>query len=352
MKKKLSIIIPCYKVEQYLNKCVESIVRNKSAEIEIILVDDGSPDNIPHMCDSWAETDTRIKVIHQENCGLSVARNTGFEASNGTYTWFVDSDDWLTNNAVDTVLSLIDSFPEIDVFITPLLWASDDPRKNWIDIMVGKNTTMSGIEYLEKFPNGATPRNIMKSSLLKSSGIRFAPKILHEDGLFGIELYHIADKVLVLSKYLYNYRQRSGSIMHTITIKNAYSHISMHKLLMDFMVKNITIEKQNDFKLRYLSFFRSSIGIVWHLRNTDDFKLFVKNTMDYRISQYEECAGQENYFGKKILLAEAYNPILWHYIMHCKEIAMHRIKYSTKNILVKIGIFDILYDIVKGKKVI
>lgn len=84
----ISIIVPVYKVEKYLDKCVESIVEQTYKNLEIILVDDGSPDNCPAMCDRWAEKDSRIKVIHKENGGLSSARNAGLDACTGEYIYF------------------------------------------------------------------------------------------------------------------------------------------------------------------------------------------------------------------------------------------------------------------------
>lgn len=102
--KLISVIVPIYNVEKYLDKCIESIVNQTYKNLEIILVDDGSPDNCPRMCDYWASRDERIKVIHKKNGGLSSARNAGFEASNGEYVSFVDSDDWLDENTFEELL--------------------------------------------------------------------------------------------------------------------------------------------------------------------------------------------------------------------------------------------------------
>ena len=92
---KISVIVPVYKVEKYLDRCVESIVNQTYKNLEIILVDDGSPDNCPAICDAWANKDERIKVIHKENGGVSSARNRGIDAATGDYIGFVDSDDWI-----------------------------------------------------------------------------------------------------------------------------------------------------------------------------------------------------------------------------------------------------------------
>ena len=99
----VSVIVPIYNVEKYLEKCIESIVNQTYKNLEIILVDDGSPDNCPAICDEWAQKDSRIKVIHKKNGGLSSARNAGLEVSNGEYISFVDSDDWLDENTFEEV---------------------------------------------------------------------------------------------------------------------------------------------------------------------------------------------------------------------------------------------------------
>lgn len=92
---KVSVIVPIYKVESYLDQCVQSIVDQTYKNLEIILVDDGSPDHCPIVCDAWAEKDSRIRVIHKENGGFSSARNVGLDAATGDYIQFVDSDDWI-----------------------------------------------------------------------------------------------------------------------------------------------------------------------------------------------------------------------------------------------------------------
>ena len=91
----ISVIVPVYRTEAYLDRCIESIVDQTYTNLEIILVDDGSPDRCPQMCDEWARRDTRIRVIHKKNGGLSDARNAGMAAATGEYIGFVDSDDWI-----------------------------------------------------------------------------------------------------------------------------------------------------------------------------------------------------------------------------------------------------------------
>ena len=104
---KISVIVPVYKVEKYLDRCVESIVNQTYKNLEIILVDDGSPDNCPAMCDAWIEKDERIRVIHKENGGLSSARNAALDISTGEYVCFVDSDDWIDSDMIEVLVRCV-----------------------------------------------------------------------------------------------------------------------------------------------------------------------------------------------------------------------------------------------------
>ena len=102
----VSVIVPVYKVEKCLDECLKSIVGQTYKKLEIILVDDGSPDNCPAMCDLWAQKDGRIKVIHKPNGGLSSARNAGLDISCGNFVMFVDSDDWIDESTVQSLLAI------------------------------------------------------------------------------------------------------------------------------------------------------------------------------------------------------------------------------------------------------
>lgn len=111
---KISVIIPVYGVEKYLDRCVSSVVSQSYKDLEIILVDDGSPDNCPKMCDEWASRDARIRTVHRENGGLSCARNTGLSVATGDYVTFVDSDDWIEPDIYDYCIKLFEQYKEAD----------------------------------------------------------------------------------------------------------------------------------------------------------------------------------------------------------------------------------------------
>ena len=114
MSELISVIIPIYKVEDYLDECISSVVNQTHKNLEIILVDDGSPDNCGMMCDEWAKKDDRIKVVHKSNGGLSDARNAGLNIAVGEYIAFIDSDDFIMPNMFEELYSAFDT-PEIDI---------------------------------------------------------------------------------------------------------------------------------------------------------------------------------------------------------------------------------------------
>ena len=116
----ISVIIPVYNVEKYIDKCIDSVVNQTYKNLEIILVDDGSPDNCPEICDKWANKDGRIKVIHQENRGLAGARQSGVKAARGDYIAFVDSDDWIDFNAYERCVQMINTY-QCDIVIMDFL---------------------------------------------------------------------------------------------------------------------------------------------------------------------------------------------------------------------------------------
>lgn len=106
----ISVIVPVYNVEKYLDRCIKSILNSTFQDFELLLIDDGSPDNCPKLCDEWAKKDQRIKVIHQANKGLSAARNTGIENSHGRFITFIDSDDWISKDLFAVLMRIIKEY--------------------------------------------------------------------------------------------------------------------------------------------------------------------------------------------------------------------------------------------------
>lgn len=130
---KLSIIIPVYRTEGTLDRCVETVLRQDDPAMEVILVDDGSPDRCPALCDEWAAKDDRIRVIHKENGGLSDARNAGIAIATGDYVTFVDSDDYLADDTYRPLMERLRQEPEIDILEYPVFVHYGSPRQHLLD---------------------------------------------------------------------------------------------------------------------------------------------------------------------------------------------------------------------------
>ena len=145
----ISVIVPVYKVEQYLDECVQSIRKQTYTNLEIILVDDGSPDRCPEMCDDYAKQDSRIKVIHKNNGGLSSARNAGLEVMSGDYFGFVDSDDYIENQMYEILLKHIDESTQISSCC--IYQIEETGNISPLIPFCEHNTYYRGISFLESF---------------------------------------------------------------------------------------------------------------------------------------------------------------------------------------------------------
>ncbi len=211
----ISVIVPIYKVEAFMHKCVDSILRQTFTDFELILVDDGSPDNCGALCDAYAKKDGRVRVIHKKNGGLSDARNAGIEIAEGKYIAFVDSDDWVS----DTFLSVMhDEAVRTDADIVAVNFhkvyddRSDPPQEI-------KPSVCTGTQSMERlYANESIYINIACNKLYKRAlfdNICYPVGRLHEDGLTTYKLLYQAKKVSLLQEDLYCYYQRPTSIMNT-----------------------------------------------------------------------------------------------------------------------------------------
>lgn len=209
----ISVIIPVYKVEKYLHKCVSSVMSQSYKNLEIILIDDGSPDNCPKLCDDFALMDSRIKVIHKTNGGLSSARNAGLDIATGDYIAFVDSDDWVENNAYEEMLKLAD--------------------KSGAEIVCCGAVKTDGEKDIEKcfcyYPTGTvcSAKDIVRDILTDKIGsqvwralysrkcwekLRFPDGRLYEDIPTTFKAYLMANKVAFIDECYYKYRMNMNGI--------------------------------------------------------------------------------------------------------------------------------------------
>ncbi len=225
---KVSIIVPVYKVEKYLDKCVDSIVNQTYKDIEIILVDDGSPDNCPKMCDDWAIKDDRIKVIHKENGGLSDARNTGLEVSTGDYVGFVDGDDVVSNVMYEKLIDLIsNSNSQISMCQFARFIEGNSPNYTIKDdvSVFGQNEALKEI-LKEKIGNHVCNK-LFKRELFDN--ISFTKGVAYEDIFIFYKLVLKANKIAITDSKLYGYMQRRDSITNKCTVKNVRDYLKANK---------------------------------------------------------------------------------------------------------------------------
>lgn len=218
---KVSFILPIYNVEKYLSECVESILVQTYRDFEILLVDDGSPDNCPALCDEWAKKDSRIKPLHKSNGGSSDARNYGFEHAQGDYVIFVDSDDfWVGKDCLGNLMKVVDAHSECDFigFNCSYYYSDTKTYTKWVAYdknlsePIDKDTAMRSLVASGTLPMSACLKVISRKSL-SDMGLRFIKGTIAEDIPWFIDLLDGSKKCMFVNQYIYAYRQNvAGSV--------------------------------------------------------------------------------------------------------------------------------------------
>ncbi len=224
----LSIIVPVYKVEKYLPKCIDSILAQTFRDFELILIDDGSPDNCGAICDDYAARDSRIKVIHQENAGVSAARNAGLDIAAGTYLGFVDSDDWIEPEMYETMIATAKE-KNVDVVVCGFRYTDlagveiCDKGVSSADILNIDKMLMDTFGLRQKLFYGAFTNKLIKSEVISKTRFRIGIA-LFEDCFTILELYKNCKKIAVIRRALYNYNASvEGSQGKTVSEKKILS---------------------------------------------------------------------------------------------------------------------------------
>lgn len=210
----ISVIVPIYKVEPYFDKCISSIVNQTYTNLEIILVDDGSPDQCPQMCDAWAEKDARIRVIHKENGGLSDARSAGMAVATGELMTFVDSDDWIDPDMYKHLYQrMVEDYSDIAACGVQMVWEDGTPPRILTRMgnhVLSKEEAMQAI-IEESWLKQPVWYKLYKTNLIKD--ILFPVGKYHEDVFWSYQAVDRANKISVSDHIGYYYLQRNGSIM-------------------------------------------------------------------------------------------------------------------------------------------
>ncbi|WP_261446480.1 glycosyltransferase [Streptococcus mitis] len=309
MTEKITVIVPVYNVENYLNKCLDSIITQTYKNIEIIVVNDGSTDASGEICKEFAEIDHRIIYIEQENAGLSAVRNTGLEIMSGDYVTFVDSDDWIEQDYLETLYKKIVEY-QADIAVGNYYSFNESEGMFYFHIL--------GDSYYEKvYDNVSIFENLYDSQEMKSFALisawgklykaglfeqlRFDIGKLGEDGYLNQKIYLLAEKIVYIHKGIYSYRIRNNSLSRTWTEK------WMHALV-DAMSERITLLANLGYPLeKHLAIYRQMLerslsnGMVSGLEETPTYKEF--ETKKYLLDKLEKIKNTQK---KAIVLAANY----------------------------------------------
>lgn len=238
----VSIIVPVYKVERYLPRCIESILGQTYTNFELILIDDGTPDRSGIICDRYAEKDSRIRVIHKENGGVSTARNAGIDAAKGEWITFIDSDDWVANDYLEVLLKPLEKY-NCDMTVGALEWkhilvSSSAHEERYIDIE--ENNSQEILSAINRTEFYGPWLKLFKKDIIEKNKLRFAVGIsLAEDAMFVNSYLKSCSKFYLTGKPIYFYNELNAS---SVTNRAPYfenihqwslQYINSHKAVLD-----------------------------------------------------------------------------------------------------------------------
>lgn len=307
----VSVIVPVYKVEKYLPRCIESIQNQTYKNLEIILVDDGSPDNSGAICDEYAKRDNRIKVIHQDNKGLSGARNAGLNCASGGYICFVDSDDYLDKDLVKENLQRLLA-EDADVIIFNIIEVHRNSTKKRFLVDGKEHDTLWNFS---KAPVSACCK-LYKADIWKN--LRFPVGLNHEDYYTMPYVVTRARKIITNEKYYYYYdRTNEGSITTNSALKSRYVYFLIELPKLEVSKGKFAYLRQYAMNTAFKNAFRAYHGDLWLRFLTEEQR---KRIEDF----FDEYKNESN------LLNTENRIYLWGY-QHCKLINRLRgIEYYFK----------------------
>lgn len=239
---KVSIIVPVYKAESYLHRCVDSLLAQTFLDYEILLIDDGSPDRSGVICDEYTEKDKRVCVFHKENGGVSSARNLGLDMAVGEFLLFIDSDDWIEKECIEHCMRCFEQ-NNVDLLQFELRIINLDGSIRYNRNI--KDVKLSNIEYLENNNlNVCVGGNVFRRCLIEKHNLRFDEKMkLGEDQKFVLNYIEHCSKIQSISKPYYNYFQNTGSAMHNTKTEDL---IYCAKKMADFKIVHPIIANHCD----------------------------------------------------------------------------------------------------------
>lgn len=267
MTELISVIIPIYKVEEYLDECIASVVAQTYKNIEIILVDDGSPDKCPAICDEWQKKDNRIRVIHKSNGGLSDARNAGLDISTGKYIIFVDSDDWIMPDMAEKLYNALVR-ENADIASCGIINCEKEKTAEWgCEDFAGSSEEIYSLLYDDsKYPVSVWNKLYRRSCW---ENLRFPVGKICEDAFTTYQLIHNANRIVMIPQALYCYRIRQGSIMTSSFSAKKMDEEEAWRVNWQFMEKHYPQLKKNAF-----DFYLQRVNVLIHTMSKDDVAKF------------------------------------------------------------------------------
>lgn len=312
---KYSVIVPVYNVEKYLAKCIDSLLKQTFENFEIVIVDDGSTDQSPVLCDEFAKNyPEQVRVIHQKNKGLGGARNTGIDHAKGEYLLFIDSDDYVETDLLASVDSTIE---ETDAQMVVFDYKCVDEEGNVLENVSAWNREKP-VFSLEQEPtflfsaNGACNK-VYSRKLFEQCQIRFPEKEWFEDLSTVVKLYPFAETIAYIDKSFYNYFQRNGSIMKNKNLDRNREIMSAADSSLNFYRSNGFYEKYKE-ELEYLAFLHvyilASVRVVKedsHSPLLQEFKEYtLKNVPNYKQNKYVQSMSKKEKLIVKLLEKNSY----------------------------------------------
>ena len=306
----VSVIIPVYNVETYLDECVQSVLDQTYRNVEIVLIDDGSTDGSTAICDKFAEKDSRIKVIHQENKGLSEARNVGYRNANGQFLYFLDSDDWIEKETIERLRTLLiqtnSSFAIFNAVCFQDGVSSNTYKRNPYErhgrYDVCSSEKMAKKQFMLDEYKPCIPLCFYKAGFIRNNNLSFMRGIAGEDELFSFYAYCTGERVAYCKDMLYHRRMRPGSIMTSSGKKlwkcDSY-YLIYEKMLSEWQEADVKKRKVvSEFIVRIVK----SYMRMYNLLDIED-----KIREEYKYKKIRSEVKQYRGFGDKSLVFRLYN---------------------------------------------
>lgn len=322
----LSIIIPVYKVEAYIEECLRSVLDKSvdSSQYEVIIVNDGDPGRSMEIVHGIVDGLSNVKIVEQENQGLSAARMNGLEKAEGEYVWFVDSDDYLLPGGLGKVLALLQADSGTDLFIFPAKWSFEDPSLDHLDMAAGKEYADAGKNLLRQklYPQWLAQRLIVKRSLFDHPSLYFPAGRIHEDVYFSPVVGYLAKQARILSEPVYVYRIRGGSIMTSRGIRSSYDLLDIYRQLKDFQAEKVDRDDKPWFSEVLATALRECFRVSRFIFGTKEFKRFHAQNKKYVLEEYKRISSGFTYSRK---LADR---LLFKHPQLFQSIVQHRDKWK------------------------